>query len=73
MGKIATTARMMCLYVLMVGATSCLDRVVHAFPVADARPTSCSCVNIISPGSSRQRGATCSTKMSDESCGLSTA
>ena len=44
--KIATTARMMCLYVLMVGATSCLDRVVHAFPVADARPTSCSCVDI---------------------------
>ena len=45
-GNIATTARMMCLEVLMVGATSCLDRVVHAFPVADARPTCCSCVDI---------------------------
>ena len=45
-GKIATTARMMCLYVLMVGATSCLNQIVHAFPVADALPTSCPCVNI---------------------------
>ena len=45
-GKIATTARIMCLYVLMVGATSCLDRVVHAFPVAHALPTSCLCVDI---------------------------
>ena len=32
-GKIATTARMMCLYVLMVGATSCLDWVAHSIPV----------------------------------------
>ena len=30
----------MCLHVLMVGSTSCLDRVVHAFPVADALPQS---------------------------------
>ena len=45
-GKIATTARMMCLCVLMVGATSCSDRVVHALPVADARPTSCPCVDV---------------------------
>ena len=30
--KIATTARMMCLRVLMVGVTPCLDRVVHAIP-----------------------------------------
>ena len=37
---------MMCLYVLMVGATSCLDQVVHAFPVADELPTSCPCVDI---------------------------
>ena len=37
---------MMCLYVLMVGATSCLDQVVHAFPVADTLPTSCPCVDI---------------------------
>ena len=34
-GKIATTARVMCLFVLMVGATSCLDRVVHAPHGAD--------------------------------------
>ena len=46
-GNIATTARMMCLYVLMVGETSCLDRVEHAFPVADALPTSCPCVDIL--------------------------
>ena len=45
-GKIATTARMMCLYLLMVGATSCLDRVVHALPVADALPIICQCVDI---------------------------
>ena len=36
----------MCLYVLMVGATSCLDRVVHALPVAGALPTSFPCVYI---------------------------
>ena len=60
-GQIATTTRMMCWYLLMVGITFCLDRAVHVFPVADARPTSCPCVD-------RQRGATCSTKMSDESC-----
>ena len=42
-----------------VGATSCLDRVVHAFPVAGALPTICPCVDIFR-----------STKMSDESCGL---
>ena len=35
----------MCLYVLMVGATSCLDRVVHALPVAGALPTSFSRVS----------------------------
>ena len=45
-GKIATAARMMRLYVLMVGATSCLDQVVHASPVADAIPISCPCVEI---------------------------
>ena len=45
-GKIATTARMMCLYVLMVGATSCLDWVAHSIPVADALPTSCPRVDI---------------------------
>ena len=44
--KIAKTARVTCLYVLMVGATSCLDQVVHAFPVADASPISCPCVEI---------------------------
>ena len=38
-GKIATTARMMCLRVLMVGVTPCLDRVLHAIPVFDALPT----------------------------------
>ena len=42
-GKIATTARMTCFYLLVVGATSCLDWVVHAFLVADALPTSCPC------------------------------
>ena len=36
---------MMCLYVLMVGATSCLDRDVHTIHVADALPTSCPCVD----------------------------
>ena len=35
-GKITTTARMMCLYVLMVGATSCLDWIAHSIPVAEA-------------------------------------
>ena len=30
---------MMCLHVLLMGATSCLDRVVHAIPVVDALPT----------------------------------
>ena len=44
--KIAKTARVICLYVLMVGATSCLDQAVHAFPVADAIPISCPCVEI---------------------------
>ena len=67
-GKNATTAKMMCLHVLMVGATSCLVRVVHAFLVADARPTSCSCVDIF-----RQCGMACSKAMPDESCGLGTA
>ena len=45
-GRIATTARMMCFYVLVVGATSCLDRVVHAFPVVNALPTTSPCVDI---------------------------
>ena len=36
----------MCLFVLMVGATSCLGLVVHAFSVAVARPTSYPCVDI---------------------------
>ena len=71
-GKIATTASMMCLYVLMMGATSCLDRVVHAFPVADTPPTICPCVDIFH-ADFRQRGAACSTKMSDESCEFCTA
>ena len=49
-GKIATTARMMCLYVLMVGATSCLDWVARSIPVAEALPTSCPCVDILYGG-----------------------
>ena len=35
-GKIAATTRMMCWYLLMVGITFCLDRVVHAPNGADA-------------------------------------
>ena len=45
-GKIATTAKMTCFFVLMVGATFCLDRVVHAFSVFDALPTTSPCVDI---------------------------
>ena len=45
-GKIAKTAKVKCLYVLMVGATSCLDQAAHAFLVADAIPISCPCVEI---------------------------
>ena len=45
-GKIETPARMMCLYVLMVGATSCLDWVGQSILVAEALSTSCPCVDI---------------------------
>ena len=41
-GKIATTTRMMCWYLLMVGITFCLDRVVHAPSGADACSTNSS-------------------------------
>ena len=44
-GKIATTARMMCLYLLMVGITFCLDRAVHAPHGADVCSTNSSSVN----------------------------
>ena len=45
-GGNATTTKMMCFWVLMVGATSCLDRVVHAIPAVDAFPTVSPCVDI---------------------------
>ena len=44
-GKSATTTRMMCLYLLMVGMTFCLDRAVHAPHGADACPTNSSSVD----------------------------
>ena len=44
-GKIATTMRMMCWYLLMVGITFCMDRVVHAPNGADACSTNCSFVD----------------------------
>ena len=43
-GKIATTTRMMCWYVLMVRKTFCLDRAVHAPNGADACSTNSSFV-----------------------------
>ena len=72
-GKIATTARMMCLYVLMVGATSCLDRVVHTLPVADALPTSCPCVDIFHLDVRDSVEQRVRRKMSEESCGSGTS
>ena len=44
-GKIATTTRMMCWYLLMVGITFCLDRAVHAPHGADACSTNSSFVD----------------------------
>ena len=44
-GKIATTTRMMCWYLLMVGMTFCLDRAVHAPNGADACSTNSSFVD----------------------------
>ena len=54
-GKIAKTGKMMCLQVLMVGATPCFDRMVHEFPVVDALPTTSPCVDIfhVDPSHSR--------------------
>ena len=43
--KIATTTRMMCWYLLMVGITFCLDRAVHAPSGADACSTNSSFVD----------------------------
>ena len=45
-GKIATTAKMMCVYVLMVGMVSFVDHAVHAFLVVDALSTNSPCVDI---------------------------
>ena len=64
--KIATAARMICLYVLVVVATSCSDRALYVIVVADARPMD-------PPQQSRQCGTACSKSMSGESCGLGTA
>ena len=54
-GKIATTTRMMCWYLLMVGMTFCLDRVVHAPSGADACSTNSSFVDTfhVDPWNSR--------------------
>ena len=54
-GKIATTTRMMCWYLLMVGITFCLDRVVHAPNGADACSTNSSSVDTfhVDPWNSR--------------------
>ena len=52
----ATAARMMCLYVLVVVATSCLGRVLHAILEVDALPTISPCVDIfhVDPSHSRE-------------------
>ena len=54
-GKIATTTRMMCWYLLMVGITFCPDRAVHAPSGADACSTNSSLVDIfhVDPWNSR--------------------
>ena len=54
-GKIATTTRIMCWYLLMFGITFCLDRVVHAPNGADACSTNSSCVDTfhVDPWNSR--------------------
>ena len=54
-GKIATTTRMMCWYLLMVGISFCLDRVLHAPSGADACSTSSSFVDTfhVDPWNSR--------------------
>ena len=73
--KIATTAKMICAYVLIVGATCCWDRVVRAFPLVDVLPTTSPCVDIfhVDPSHSRDSGTAWSKKLSDESCALGTA
>ena len=73
-GKIATTANMMCPHVLMAGATFCLDCAVHAILVVDALPTISPCVDIfhVDPSHSRDRVERRVRNMSDESCGLGT-
>ena len=54
-GKIPTTRRMMCWYLLMVGTTFCLDRAVHAPNGADACSTNSSFVDTfhVDPWNSR--------------------
>ena len=54
-GKIATTTRMMCWYLLMVGMTFCLDRAMHAPSGADACSTTSSFVDTfhVDPWNSR--------------------
>ena len=49
-GKFATTAKMMCAYVRMVGVMSCVNRAVHAFPVVDALPTTSPCLDVFHVG-----------------------
>ena len=44
--KIATTAKMMCVYVLMVETMSCVDHAVHVFLVVGAFPMNSPCVDI---------------------------
>ena len=45
-GKVAKTAKMMCVYVLMLGIVSFVDHAVHAFPVDDALSTNSPCVDM---------------------------
>ena len=74
--KIATTARMMCVYVLMVGVVSFVDHAVHVFPVVDALSTNSPCVDFFSIGSTakpKSSETACSENMFDESYGPGTA
>ena len=57
----------------MVGATSCLDQEVHAFPVADAIPISCPCVEIFHVDPRDNVEQRVRQKQSDESYGRGTA
>ena len=54
-GQIATDTKMICLYVLMVVATSCLDRAVQAISIAQASVSLSVEISRVTPASGRDK------------------